>query len=370
MSRFTRATVNVSALRHNLERVRALAPGRKVMAVVKANAYGHGLADVAHALSAADAYAVATVQEARELRGAGVNGRIILLEGIHRADDLSTVSELDLDMVVHDHSQLQFLANEHALTGLKVWLKFDTGMNRLGFHADELPEIYQTLLDCPATAKDINLMSHLACADEPDNEHTRAQIARWQQTMQRYPGEKSLANSAGILVWPQTHADWVRAGLMLYGVSPVAGFVAENHLLQPAMTLSSELIAVHQVRAGETVGYGATYTCPEDMMVGTVAIGYGDGYPRFRRPGANVVIHGRQCPVIGNVSMDMTCVDLRDVPSAQVGAEVELWGQQLPIELVAQWADTIPWVLMCGITRRVEMEYVAEQAVPRPAQVC
>jgi alanine racemase len=353
MSRPTVATIHVDALRHNLARIRALAPTSRVLAVVKADGYGHGLERVAHALEGADAFGVAALSDAERLRAAGLSQRIVLLSGFDEAEDLGWLRRLNVDTVVHHESQLRLLDADTDRRPLRVWLKLDTGMHRLGFAPERASELHARLSAMPNVDPDIALMSHFARSDEFEVDVTRQQIACFARATQRLTGSRSLSNSAGVLGWPQAHLDWVRPGGALYGLSPVAGKSGRDLGLEPAMTLSTRLIAINRVARGEPIGYGGVYHSPEDMAIGIAAIGYGDGYPRHAGSGTEVLVEGARAPIVGRVSMDLLAIDLRALPQAQVGDEVVLWGRDLPIEEVAAAAGTIGYELACGITRRV-----------------
>lgn len=356
MTRATRAVIDLRALRHNLERARQAAPGARLMAVVKSNGYGHGLVRAARAFSAADALAVTCLDEALELREAGVDAPIVLLEGFTAPGDLRLVRAHALDCVIHHETQLEMLEAAPAGAPVRVWLKVDTGMHRLGFRPERVPLVLQRLRDCAQVHADVRFITHLANADDRDDTRTPRQVERLVAAAEGFTGEVSIANSAGVLGWPQAHADWVRPGIMLYGVSPFLDSVAPDHDLRPAMGLHSTLIAVNRFRQGEAIGYGGTWTCPEDMPVGVVAIGYGDGYPRHAPSGTPVLVNGRRVPLVGRVSMDMLCVDLRSQPRAAVGDPVLLWGEGLPVEEVARQAGTIGYELLCGVAARVKIE--------------
>ena len=356
MTRPARACIDLQALKHNFQRVRQAAAGSRVMAIIKANAYGHGLLRVAQSLPGADAFGVASPEEGIALREAGFDRRIVLLEGPFSIDDLVLVSGYRLDVVIHHASQLDMLDQVGLKRPLDVWLKLDTGMNRLGFEPAAVAELLARLQAIEQVAS-VRFMTHFACADEPDNDTTRQQSDRFTGALAALDGERTLANSAAILAWPDTHADWVRPGIMLYGASPLAGQSAAALDLQPVMTLVSNLIAVKTCRAGDAVGYGGDWRCPEDMSVGVAAIGYGDGYPRHTPSGTPVLVNGRPASVIGRVSMDMICIDLRGHDGTAVGDEVQLWGKALPVEEIAAAAGTISYELLCGISHRVQMEY-------------
>jgi alanine racemase len=348
------ATVDLSAIRHNLVRVREYAPHSRVMAAIKADAYGHGAVPVGHTLQEAgvDALAVACLEEALTLRQAGLTAPIALLEGVLSPAEAQEASGLCLQLVVHDRWQLQLLQGLPEATPLTLWFKLDSGMHRLGFPLAAAAELLAALQARPAWTL-AGWITHLACADEPDNPLTQRQVDAFAQALQGMPGLRSIANSAGLIAWPQARADWVRPGLMLYGASPMPGQTGADLGLRPAMRVESRLIAVHELEAGETVGYGATFRCPERMRVGVVAVGYADGVHRILPTGAPVLIHGQRVPMVGRVSMDMITVDLRALPQAQVGDTVTLWGPGLPAEEVAGWAGTLAYELFCGLTNRV-----------------
>ena len=356
MTRPARVVINLSALRHNLNRVRTLAPQSRVMAIVKTDAYGHGIARVARALSSADAFGVACLEEARQLRASGIVRPVILLEGAYAAAELPEIAQLDLDIVVHDVTQVEMLEGARPVKPLIVWLKVDTGMHRLGIMPGLFDDVWRRLQDCSAVAQPVRLITHLAAASERTHPMTHAQLDCFKRICGHVSVEKSIANSAGITAFPESHADWVRPGLMLYGVSPLSDGNAFEEGLIPVMTLRSELIAVKRLHAGDPVGYGATWNCPEDMPVGVVAAGYGDGYPRHAPSGTPVLLNGRHVPLIGRASMDMLSVDLRTQPQARVGDPVVLWGEGLPVEVIARHADTIPYELLCGVHKRLRFE--------------
>lgn len=352
MSRPATAVIDPNALRHNLSRVREAAPRSRVVAVLKADGYGHQQVRVARALAAADLFGVACIEEAMGLREAGIDKPILLMEGPFEASELPLCSRLDFEIGVHDPGQIAMLERARLPRPLAVWLKVDSGMHRLGFDA-AVPQVWRRLRDCPAVASAIRFMSHLAKADERDDSYTLEQLRVFKDAVKGLEGERSLANSAGVLGWPQTHFAWVRPGIMLYGASPFVDTVAADEGLRPAMTLKTRLIAVRRLRRGDPVGYAGTWICPEDMAVGVAAIGYGDGYPRHAPSGTPVLVGGREATLIGRVSMDMISLDLRRHPEARVGDPVVLWGRGLPVEIIARLAGTIPYTLLCGVTSRV-----------------
>ncbi len=353
MTRPTRALIDIKALRSNLQRAREAAPTARVLAVIKANGYGHGLIRSAEALHEADAFGVACLEEAVALRETGIAHPIVLLEGSFDAAELPEIARHRLSIVVHDERQLRELERSGLSKPISVWLKIDTGMNRLGFAPAQAAHAYRRLLACRAVAPRVRLMTHLARAEERDSPATAEQITLFHEATADLAGERSVANSAALLHWPDSHGDWVRPGLMLYGVSPFGDTVATQEGLRPVMGFFSRVIAVKSLRSGAAVSYGGSWVCPEDMAVGVVAVGYGDGYPRSIAPGTPVWLRGRRVPVIGRVCMDMLCIDLRGMDDVAVGEEVELWGPHLPVEEIARAAGTIPYELLCGVAPRV-----------------
>ena len=352
MTRPVRAVISVPALRNNLTRIRHYAPQSRIMAVIKADAYGHGMIRVARALHDVEAFAVASVEDGVVLRDAQVEQPICLLEGFFHADELPLLVQHRLSPTLHSESQLWDVEHAKGLASLDVWVKIDTGMHRLGFAPAALNDVMQRLRACPAIGK-VSLMTHFASADNKFDATTRVQTGLFLETTREYEAERSLANSAAIVAWPDSHKEWVRPGIMLYGVSPMIGQSAESLGLQPVMTLESAIIAVNQRRKGEVVGYGGDWVCPEDMPVGVVAAGYGDGYPRHAPAGTPVLVSGQRLPLIGRVSMDMIMVDLRELPDTRIGDPVVLWGKGLPVEEIAERAGTIAYELLCCVTTRV-----------------
>ncbi len=351
MSRAVRAEIGLSALRRNLLRVRALAPGCPVAAVIKADGYGHGLIRVARALSGADAFAVACIEEALCLRDAGFSHPIILLEGFFDSSELKVIARHELTAVIHHEWQLCLLERSASMTPIKAWLKVDSGMHRLGFPPEKSVAAWQRLSACANVANPVVPMTHLASADDPADDRTARQLARFDTTTATFGTGCSIANSAAIMGWPQTRRGWLRPGIMLYGVSPFICGRGEACQLQPVMTLHSALIAINYFKRGDSIGYGGSWQCPEEMPVGVVAVGYGDGYPRHAQPGTPVLLNGKPVPLVGRVSMDMITVDLRSQPQAAIGDPVVLWGRGLPVETIAEHAGTIAYELLCGVAR-------------------
>ncbi len=360
MSRPVTAEIDSAALHHNLRRVRELAPDHPVVAIIKADGYGHGLVRVARALADADAFGVACLEEALILREAGLSHPIVLLEGFFAADELPILVRHNLIAVVHHEWQLRALERVRLAGAISVWLKVDTGMHRLGFSPHALPSVRRRLDACHTVRGPVVLMTHLASADNREDLTTLRQLALFEEAGGN-EHECSIANSAAILGWPRARRGWLRPGIMLYGVSPFERGSGEACGLQPAMTLRSRLIAVNRYPKGAAIGYGGTWRCPEEMPVGVVAIGYGDGYPRHAPAGTPVLVNGRTVAVVGRVSMDMITVDLRSQPEAAEGDPVVLWGKGLPVETVAERAGTIAYELLCGVARRrVHYEVVQE----------
>ena len=356
MKPLIRAIVDTSALRHNLDRVRATAPAARVMAVIKANAYGHGLVPAAKALAQTDGFAVARLDEGVALRAAGLANRILLLEGVFSPAQLAMAAQQRFDLMVHSFEQLEMLEARDSSETIPAWIKLDSGMNRLGFRVEQFAEAYARLTRVANVAPDPTLTTHLANADDRRDTMTARQLEAFAGATGGLGGARSIANSAAVLGLPDTHADWVRPGLILYGVSPFPSGTAAGIGLRPVMTLQSEVIAVKDVRAGETVGYGGAWRASRDTRLAVVAGGYGDGYPRSVESGAPVLVNGHRAPLVGRVSMDMITVDVTDLPGVAAGDPVVLWGEGVPVEEIARHAGTIPYELICGVSQRVQHE--------------
>lgn len=355
MSRATSATIHLGALRHNFARLRELGAGARIMAVVKADAYGHGLERVARTLADADAFGVACIADGQRLRAAGIGQRIVVLSGIDAPADIAEMHRLNLESAIHHVEQVDWIAADRDPRRLKVWLKVDSGMHRLGIAPAQVHAMHARLRGLANVDPDIGLMTHFANSDVFDDGQTAAQLATFDAVTGSLDGSRSLANSAAVLGWPQARGDWLRPGGLLYGISVVDGQSGSDFGFRPAMTLASKLVAINRIAKGEPVGYAASWHCPEDMDVGVVQIGYGDGYPRSAPSGTPVLLNGRRASVIGRVSMDLITVDLRGHGDARIGDAVVLWGQGLPIEEIAARAGTIGYELVCGMTRRVRM---------------
>ena len=351
-------TIDLAALRHNAAVARQAAKGRKLLAAVKADAYGHGMATVARALrDRVDGFMVATLGEGEALRQAGITQRVLVLQGVMSQAEARRAARRFLEPVFHHVNQIDAVGTVGFGLPLTAWIKLDTGMHRVGFTPEEFAQAYARLSALRGVRPNPNVLTHFACADEPDRGPTDDQITLFKQTTTECSGETSLCNSAGLLAFPQAGGDWVRPGIMLYGGNPFITGTAADWDLKPVMTLTTQLIAVREVQAGERVGYGGKFTAPATMPVGVVSIGYGDGYPRHAPNGTPIVVNGQRTQVIGRVSMDLVTVDLRGI-QAQVGDTVQCWGDQLPIDEVAQAAGTISYELMCQMSGRVTRRVV------------
>ncbi|MBA3660103.1 MAG: alanine racemase [Gammaproteobacteria bacterium] len=359
MSRPTYVSIDLVALEHNLQLVKSLAPHRQIIAMVKANAYGHGVVRVAQALQKADALGVASYEEGMKLRETGIKQPIVLMEGLFDESELIDCVAQDFTLVVHHLEHIEILERAKLNRPVQVWLKINTGMHRLGVDPHLVEPLYARLNALPHIKKPIGLMTHFAEADLLDSSMTLQQINCFNQIANRYDVPKSLANSAAIIAWKEAHGDWVRPGLMLYGASPFPQKTGLDHGLKPVMTLTSRLIAITPVKKGGRVGYGGTWTAPEDLSIGVVGVGYGDGYPQFAQNGAPVLVRNIECPLVGRVSMDMLTVDLRHVPDAKVGDLVTLWGKGLPVERVAQASLTSAYEILTRMTPRPKIEVKA-----------
>jgi alanine racemase len=361
-----RALIRLGALEHNLEILRSATPGARIMAVIKANAYGHGMVAVARHLDAADSFAVARLPEAQLLRESGIDKPIVLLAGVASEEELRAAFTENFELVVHDIQQVEMLERASGISGT-VWLKFDTGMNRLGFHPDAAPDLLPRL-EAAGGVGELRLMTHFASADELDNDATESQLAAFAPVTRNFPGAVSIANSPASLGWPQVvdaraqlgfeGEFWVRPGIALYGISPFAEKTGRELGLKPVMQFEARLIAVKPLHAGSRVGYKGAYISEQDTVLGILAAGYGDGYTRHFQSGTPVLLNGRRVPLIGNVSMDMIAVDLGQDATDRVGDIATLWGDDLPVEEVAPWADAIPYELVCGVMNREDSEIV------------
>lgn len=353
MSRPIHALIDLAALEHNLSVVRRHAPRSRVMAVIKADGYGHGVLRVAQALRQADGFALLELDAAVRLREAGFQQVILLLEGFFSMDELSSIERYRLTTVVHHREQLAMLSRYSPRQKVNVFLKLNTGMNRLGFTPQQFPAALKALQENPGVGQ-ISLMTHFARADEESTDESIGfQLAEFNRMAEGQYLPRSLANSAATLRYPETHGDWVRPGLMLYGASPFTDTTASELDLYPAMTISSKIIAVQTLKAGEGVGYGHVFRAERPTRVGIVAGGYADGYPRHAPSGTPILVNGKRTRLIGRVSMDMLHVDLNEIEEAGVGMAVTLWGEGMPVDEVARSAGTVAYELLCALAPRM-----------------
>jgi alanine racemase len=356
MSRPVKAVLSAQNLLHNLSVIRQQAPHAKIIAMVKANAYGHGLRSVSRRLeSEVDLLGVASIDEALALRQTGIKTPVLLMEGVFTENELEEAARENFHVVFHNREQLQWLNNNSQK--IHAWLKVDTGMGRLGFDLVEAEKIYQQLVQHPNVEKPVRIISHFACADEPEHLLNQRQIKLFEAFILRLETEYSLCNTAGIFTFPEQHYDFVRPGISLYGASPFDNKTGLDLGLKPVMTLQTKLIAVKKQSKGSFLGYGARFVCPEDMLVGVAACGYGDGYPRSAKDGTPVLLNGIRTQVLGRISMDMMAIDLRSCPAAKIDDPVILWGDGLPIEEVARFTDQVSYDLLTGMQNRVKFEW-------------
>jgi alanine racemase len=349
MPRPIQARIDQNAIAQNLHAARRLSQSR-IMAVVKANAYGHGLMRAAEALAGADGFALLDIADAVRLREAGFRQTILLLEGVFTPEEMGLLAEYDLATVMHSPHQLAMLDAYPRRKSLSVWLKINSGMNRLGFALSEAPQAVAQL-KAHAAVRDVTLMTHFSHADEAEG--VSWQLERFNTFATAFSLSRSLANSAALLRYPATHADWVRPGIMLYGASPFEHSSARDLGLRPAMTLTSEIISIREINSGEKIGYAGMFRADRKMRVGVVACGYADGYPRHAPGGTPVLVNGQDSQLLGRVSMDMLSVDLSGVADAEIGSRVTLWGEGLAVEKVARAAGTISYELLCALAPRV-----------------
>ncbi|NVF15735.1 alanine racemase [Vreelandella maris] len=356
------ADIDLDALRHNYQLACRCAPQSRSVAVIKADAYGHGALACAQALEAhAPAFAVACIEEALALRQGGITKPIVLLEGIFSADELALVDTHGFWIAVHSQWQVDALLATTPRQPIPVWLKVDSGMHRLGFAIEEATVIWHQLLAAPSVAS-LHLMSHFATADARDSRYFNQQMARLQGLASELEAPLCLANSPATLAWPVAHGDWNRPGVMLYGSDPLEVANDITRQLKPVMTLRSEIIALRELEEGEPVGYSGRWRAPRRSRIAVVACGYGDGYDRHARDGTPVLVNGQRCAIAGKVSMDMLTVDVTEVSDAAIGSEVVLWGsasngEVLPVDEVARYCDTISYALLTGVLPRAPRRY-------------
>ena len=358
MGRAATATINLNAFRENYRLAKSVAPNQQAVAIIKADAYGHGAIKMAFALEdEADAFGVACIEEALELREAGIKKPILLLEGFFSADELPLISHNDFWCAVHSLEQINIISQAKLSKPISIWLKMDSGMHRLGIMPSDYAMAFEELNKL-AQVNQIVLMSHFASADDLTCDITHKQIECFNTVTAHINAPVSIANSAATLGHKHARRDFQRPGIMLYGVTPFENPHPLADQLKTVMTLTSEIIAIRDVNAGDGVGYSHRHVCQVPTKVGTVAMGYADGYPRHAKEGTPIIVNGQRTQIIGRVSMDMLTVDLTHVKDVTVGSKVELWGDQLPAAEVATYCDTIPYTLFTGITRRVYKKYI------------
>ena len=354
--RHSRAVIDLNAIRHNYLLLKQLAGGNRLIAVIKADAYGHGALEVARALPDADAFAVAAVGEAVALREAGIQQKIVVLGGFIRFDELKTCIDYKLDPVIHQFDHLQHLHNCSNLDGLQVWVKVDSGMGRLGYQPQRVAEVLDQLDRLPVLGQ-VRLMTHLASADDVGSRFSEKQLEAI-NALELHGYEWGIANSAGILGWPEAHNTWARAGIALYGANPMSDRKQKFVDLKPAMQMKSRVLAVNPHKQGDVIGYSNTYTCSRDMTIAVVACGYADGYPRLKVATAQVGIHGKMCNIVGRVSMDMITVDVSALDKVDTDDEVTLFGNEPHVNDVADSSQTIAYEVLCNVGGHVKREYI------------
>ena len=357
MSRPTKAVIDLQALRHNYELAQSLAPKSKTIPMVKANAYGHGLIESVKAIKSAEGIAILTIEEAAKIRKAGFKNTILLLEGLFAAEDIHQAEKLNLNIVVHNDQQMDYLSDVTLKNPINVHLKINTGMNRLGFPPDQVDYLIENLNANP-NVSDITLMTHFATADE--KEGITKQLDCFNRVTNNYNFSSSVANSAALYKFPEARLDWVRPGIMLYGASPFEDISAKEIDVKPVMSLMSKIIAIQDIKKGQAVGYGSNFIAKDDMRIGIVACGYGDGYPRHAKTGTPIFVHDKTTKTVGRVSMDMLYVDLSKIEKAVIGSKVEMWGNHISVDEVAKNSGTVGYELLCNISAssRVPLDYI------------
>ncbi len=365
MARPTNVSLSHAHLQHNIALIQKKIGNTRIIAMVKANAYGHGIRSVSKRIAPViDMFGVASIDEAMILRHIGLDTPIMLAEGVFQACEWAIAAQNHCDVVVHHISQIQWLDALESHRKVRIWLKINTGMNRLGFSPWEIPELYRQLRHNPRIHGEIGLMSHFASSEQPHSVKTMHQSAAFKDIVGSIPcfsGPVSLCNSGGIVNRTNDFYDYVRPGLLMYGVHPYDYALGQAFGLRPVMTLKSQLISVYGVKAHDTVGYNEQYSCPESMPIGIVAIGYGDGYPLTARNGTPVQVNNTICPLIGRVAMDMLAVDLRTYPGAKVGDSVTLWGEHLPVETIASFTQEHSHAILTGLHNRVRCFWTDDQ---------
>lgn len=356
ISRKTQAVIDLTALQNNYQYISTLAPNSKTMAVIKANGYEHGAIEVAKALEEqVPCFAVAFVDEAIQLRKAGIKTPILVLEGPFKESDFAIAIKNELSLMLHTPEHISWLSNDNGAYCSDIWLKVDTGMNRLGFRAEDAPDVIASLNE--EHRKKLIICSHFSCAEIKSNLKTAKQITQVKALVEQYACQYSMANSAGILNWPESHGHYNRLGLALYGVSPIEQCDLVDPL-EPVMTLEAEIIAIRKVKAGETVGYGDTWQAERSSIIAVIAIGYADGYPRNAKSGTPVFVNGSIAYLVGRVSMDMITIDITDLPKVSIGDSVELWGKNISVDTVAEYSDSINYELLTRLSSRLPKTFI------------
>jgi alanine racemase len=354
----TVAYIDLAALQYNLSRVKKTVTKSKILAMVKSRAYGHGAIEISKSLKPqVDVLGVACLQEALELYSNKIHTRIVIWGGFLNNNELQTIIKYGFETVIHNFEQIDILEKSKLTKPITVWLKIDTGMHRLGFQPEQAIEAKKRLIENSMVHKPLYYMTHFSDAPTITNAKTHKQTTVFKEVTANWEGENGLANSAAILNWPESYSEWIRPGIILYGISPMDHISGQELGYLPVMTLTSKIIAIQNIKKGESVGYNSTWVAPRDTRIGVIAIGYGDGYPRHIKPGTNVLINRIQCQVIGRVSMDYLTVDLTELSETKVGDQVILWGRGLPVEDIAQQAGTSPYELCCQLTSRVKYTY-------------
>jgi alanine racemase len=342
--------INKTSLIHNVGIIRQLAPHSKILCMVKANAYGHGLIPIANTLETlqVEGLGVACLSEAIQLRKAGITTKIVIMRGVYNRPELEIAKQLNLDLVIHHEEQVDLIASQQKC--FNIWLKINTGMNRLGINVDAIEKNIKKLQ--AGNNHHIICMTHFANSEKENDEDTQAQIKKFDQCTHHVQYEKSLCNSGGILNYPECHRDWIRPGLMLYGISPVKNTTASDFGLKPVMSLESSILSIYTAKRGEKIGYGGLYECKEDMPIGIVGAGYGDGYSSLTKSGTPILVNHQAAKLIGRVSMDMLAIDLRNVSKVKLQDRVELWGEDLPLEKIAEYNSLLSYELLCHARER------------------
>jgi alanine racemase len=354
--RHSRVSIDLSAIRYNYQKLKTLSGDSQLIAVVKADAYGHGAIQVAKALPNADAFAVAAVGEAVSLRESGITQKILIMGGFISQAELQTCIDLQLDPIIHQQFHIDCLRDNPSLNQIQVWMKVDSGMGRLGFSANSVNNAIEQLKKI-STLGQLRMMSHFASADEVDNDQTEAQM-KTINNLKLDEYEWGISNSAGIIGWPQLHKTWVRSGIAMYGANPMSNRKQVPLNLRPAMTMTTSVLSVNPHNKGDVIGYAGSYTCPEDMTIAVIAAGYADGYPRLKTKSSQINIQGQLCNIVGRVSMDMITVDISALKGVKVGDEVCLFGVNPEAEDIADDSLTIAYEIFCNVGAHAKRVYI------------